>query len=66
MIAKIEQAKKSEDWIKEKGKYIPYPATWLEAKGWEDEELEVHPLAGKVSDKTIQNIESFKDWRPPA
>ena len=66
MIAKIEWAKKSEDWIKEKGKYIQYPATWLEAKGWEDEEPETHPLAGKVSDKTIQNIESFKDWRPPA
>jgi uncharacterized protein VirK/YbjX len=65
MIAKIEQAKKSEDWIKEKGKYIQYPATWLEAKGWEDEEPETHPLAGKVSDKTIQNIESFKEWRPP-
>jgi hypothetical protein len=39
MIAKIELAKKSEDWIKEKGKYIPHPATWLNARGWEDEEI---------------------------
>ena len=39
MIATIERAKKSEDWIKEKGKYIPHPATWLNAKGWEDEEI---------------------------
>jgi len=37
MVATIEQAKKSDDWLKEKGKYIPYPATWLNAKGWEDE-----------------------------
>ena len=37
MFAKIEQAKTSEDWIKEGGKYIPYPATWLNAKGWKDE-----------------------------
>ena len=37
MIAKIEQAKKSKDWIKEGGQYIPYPATWLNAEGWEDE-----------------------------
>lgn len=37
MLATIEQAKKSEDWQKENGKYIPYPATWLNAKGWEDE-----------------------------
>jgi len=29
--------KNSEEWTKENGKYIPYPATWLNAKGWEDE-----------------------------
>ena len=33
----VELAKASEDWLKEDGKYIPYPATWLRAKGWEDE-----------------------------
>ena len=37
MLATIERAKKSEDWQKEGGQYIPYPATWLSAKGWEDE-----------------------------
>jgi len=37
MLATIERATKSEDWLKEDGKYIPYPATWLNAKGWEDE-----------------------------
>jgi len=30
-------AKKSPEWTKDNGKYIPYPATWLNAKGWEDE-----------------------------
>jgi hypothetical protein len=30
-------ATRSEDWTKEGGQYIPYPATWLNAKGWEDE-----------------------------
>jgi len=24
-----------------------------------------HPLSGKVSDKTIQNVEMLKEWRPP-
>ena len=33
----LERAKRSRDWLKEEGKYIPYPATWLNAKGWEDE-----------------------------
>lgn len=33
----LEQAKTSEEWIKDGGRFIPYPATWLRAKGWEDE-----------------------------
>jgi hypothetical protein len=33
----LERAKRSRDWIKDAGAYIPYPATWLNAKGWEDE-----------------------------
>jgi uncharacterized protein YdaU (DUF1376 family) len=41
LIAKIMDAllhaKQSKDWAKESGKYIPYPATWLRAKGWDDE-----------------------------
>ncbi len=37
MLATIERAKKSVDWQKDDGKFIPYPATWLNAKGWEDE-----------------------------
>jgi hypothetical protein len=44
MIAKIEQAKKSEQWLKDGGQFIPYPATWLNAKGWEDE-IETKPQA---------------------
>jgi len=41
LIAKIlqavERAKTSEKWRKDSGQFIPYPATWLNAKGWEDE-----------------------------
>jgi len=37
MLATLERAKKSEEWRKENWRYIPYPATWLNAKGWEDE-----------------------------
>lgn len=36
MLATIERAKTSVRWIKESGEFIPYPATWLNAKGWED------------------------------
>lgn len=37
MLASIEIAKKTEDWTKEKGKYIPYPSSWLTSKGWQDD-----------------------------
>jgi hypothetical protein len=30
-------AKQQHDWIKQNGKYVPYPASWLNAKGFEDE-----------------------------
>jgi len=36
ILQAVEVAKESDDWQKEKGKYIPYPATWLNAEGWED------------------------------
>jgi len=37
IIEAIEIHKRSNDWQKESGAYIPYPATWLNAKCWEDE-----------------------------
>lgn len=39
MIASIEKSKKSDQWQKDGGKYIPMPATWLNQKRWEDEGL---------------------------
>ena len=32
----VEGAAQGADWLKSEGQYIPYPATWLAAKGWED------------------------------
>ena len=37
MLAAIEALKLSPEWQKDGGQFIPYPATWLNAKGWEDE-----------------------------
>jgi uncharacterized protein YdaU (DUF1376 family) len=37
MLTSIQKAKQSPDWQKNNGQYIPYPATWLAAKGWEDD-----------------------------
>ena len=37
IMAALEAQKKSPDWQKERGQYIPYPATWLNGRRWEDE-----------------------------
>jgi hypothetical protein len=37
MVSKIKLAMTSEDWNRDNGQYIPHPATWLNAKCWEDE-----------------------------
>jgi len=37
MLESIKLAKQSEAWLKEGGRYIKNPATWLNAKCWEDE-----------------------------
>jgi hypothetical protein len=37
ILSAIERAKKSQDWLKDNGQYIPFPATWLNGRRWEDE-----------------------------
>jgi len=37
MLSSIRRAKTCDNWIREGGRYIPYPASWLNAEGWEDE-----------------------------
>lgn len=40
ILAAIGRAKTSDDWRKEGGKFIPHPATWLNAEGWLDETVD--------------------------
>ena len=37
MLTAIEQAKGSEQWQRDQGRYIPNPSTWLGQRRWEDE-----------------------------
>ena len=37
MVKTVQALLHTDDWQKDRGQYIPYPATWLNAKGWEDE-----------------------------
>lgn len=37
VLSAIEAQKQSDQWTKDSGKFIPYPATWLNQRRWEDE-----------------------------
>jgi len=43
ILAALETAKGSRQWLKDGGDFIPHPATWLNARGWEDEPDEAEP-----------------------
>lgn len=60
ILGAIGMAKVSDDWLKGGGKYIPYPAKWLKAKGWEDEYI---PVQMNVSEKTLRNMAASEEWK---
>lgn len=37
ILASLVRAKTSRDWLVEGGRFVPYPATWLRGKRWEDD-----------------------------
>ena len=39
MLEAIERGKQSDSWEQDRGQFIPYPAKWLNSKGWEDDYL---------------------------
>ena len=39
LLEALEKQKKSAQWVKDGGVFIPHPATWLNGKRWEDELL---------------------------
>lgn len=65
ILSKIKLFKISDDWTKKNGKYIPYPASWLNSKGWEDE-IDIQGITdlrvtnGIYSETTAKNIKNFK------
>ncbi|QIT54104.1 helix-turn-helix domain-containing protein [Aquisalimonas sp. 2447] len=56
-------ARESEQWRRDAGRFIPYPATWLRREGWEDQHIaEVAPLpAGAGSERVRATITNLED-----
>ena len=50
LLSAIEAQKKSPQWQKDNGQFIPHPATWLNGRRWEDETTGASPLGGRQLD----------------
>jgi hypothetical protein len=57
VLLAIENAKKSCQWHKDNGQYIPNPATWLNQGRWDDE---VQPYSTGQQNKKYLNMKNFK------
>ena len=42
ILSAIETQKKSDQWKRDNGQYIPHPATWLNQRRWEDEAVAIN------------------------
>ncbi len=55
MLSAISEQRQSRDWLKDGGKFIPYPASWLNSGRWTDEVDDQSDL----SDTARHNIEAI-------
>jgi hypothetical protein len=71
MLSALQRQKVSPDWLKDSGRFIPFPATWLNQARWTDEvEVDVTPGAMVTANKRIAGLlaggEAFLKRRQPA
>lgn len=57
IAAGLERAKRSEQWVKDNGRFIPHPATWLNQERWKDETA----IAVKTGLAALAKNEEFED-----
>ena len=62
MIEKLKIYKETEQWKKDNGKYIPYPSSWLNAKGWEDE-IQANNIKQKYDTSIVYHDKYIGDYR---
>ena len=51
IMAAVEQQRKSEQWTRDGGKFIPHPASWLNGRRWEDEVKPIDGMTQKARDR---------------
>jgi hypothetical protein len=59
LLHAIAEQSKTEEWQKERGRYIPYPATWLNQRQWENvEAATLPPTAPAGPDPALEKIKA--------
>lgn len=61
IMAALEVAKKCEQWTKERGQFIPYPATWLNQERWDDDYGPASPIAS-LGQEDFDPENPYADW----
>lgn len=51
MLAAIDWQRQSPKWVKDGGEFVPYPASWLNQRRWEDERPDVPPPADRDAER---------------
>jgi hypothetical protein len=59
MIASLERQRLSSQWLRDGGRYIPNPATWLNQQRWDDDP---EPEVPQLSDKSIASIRATREF----
>ena len=49
MIRAVEVQKKSDQWTRDNGQYIPHPSTWIHQRRWEDDVKPISIVSKRVS-----------------
>lgn len=62
MIEKLKIYKETEQWKKDNGKYIPYPSSWLNARGWEDE-IQSNNIKRKYDTSIVYHDKYIGDYK---
>lgn len=59
IVQAVERQKRSKQWLREGGRYIPNPTTWLNQQRWEDSP---DPEVPQLSDQTIRIMSGGKEF----
>ena len=60
MLDAVKRQKRSEQWSRDNGRYIPNPATWLADRRWEDAVLPEATPSVLVS--TLEKEQELQEW----